>query len=174
MDKLLERQELELLISEQRESLAIMRRLDNDAVRRGKHRNRSCDALTSIEEMSNTSDGNSSGSLNSPQSQRSDHLTTSNPMPSPDCTCGVVSSGASLDSLNSDSFAELRNISGETRTTSLMQCSSVSSVEDALATSSLSSSLTSISVFKDLQEKPKRFQEEVDPALLAEIEVSFC
>lgn len=173
MVKICERQELELLLTEQQENLAILRRHklegQNDNVTRRRHQpSNTRDTLTSIDELSSISDCCSSGSSDSVHESKGVFRTMSTPRyPRSDRKNKFKT--ISTDSMTSEEFGNDRDTSRSSDLdVPMSQCSSSSSLNgEAVASSSLSSSSSSLPESVD-----RKAATEVDPAIMADIEVS--
>nr|XP_018667342.1 uncharacterized protein LOC100176971 isoform X2 [Ciona intestinalis] len=162
MEKLQERQDLELLVAEQQESLAIMRRHQNDEFPFTVQRRRKAprEALTSIEELSSISDccSSSSDSMNEAPARLPHAMSTPR--------CKRTKQSVSFDSVPSEEFYQCEDDA---------EPMSASSLDGVIASSSMSSSVSSLTVSRDslnannpLESKKS---EEIDPSVMAGIEM---
>ncbi|XP_078484321.1 uncharacterized protein LOC100176971 [Ciona intestinalis] len=162
MEKLQERQDLELLVAEQQESLAIMRRHQNDEFPFTVQRRRKAprEALTSIEELSSISDccSSSSDSMNEAPARLPHAMSTPR--------CKRTKQPVSFDSVPSEEFYQCEDDT---------EPMSASSLDGVIASSSMSSSVSSLTVSRDSlnanNPSESKKSEEIDPSVMAGIEM---
>nr|CAB3261417.1 uncharacterized protein LOC100176971 [Phallusia mammillata] len=166
IEKVRERQELELLLTEQQENLAIMRRHEQNGqpaiVNRRRHIPNSRDMMTSIDELSSISDCCSSASSDSINESKEVFRTMSTPR-NLRSNRPETFKAISIDSTTSNEFGNIQDISRSSDQHSVVsQYGSFSSIDEPIVSSSLASSTSSLS---------HQASNKVDPMIMADIEM---